>query len=189
MRYNLMPVIGLAMGTVFLRSAVGKARHPVAFARSVVAYDVLPPSLAFSLGLLLIPVEAILGFAHLTGLLFIFVLPIGIALLLCFAVVTGQAMLRGLDMPCHCFGVQSDEPISISTLSRLALLIAAEILLLISHPAVIVTWNVNDVVLSAPPVVLTLIAAMWLLRIPDLVQLARRRPTQRSAGQVAGGSL
>lgn len=57
----------LGLGIVFLLSALPKLRRPLAFARSVVEYEILPAKVAYVFGLALIPLEAFLAIACLTG--------------------------------------------------------------------------------------------------------------------------
>src|SRR5574341_319866 len=57
-----------SLGIVFLLSALPKLREPLAFVGGVVEYKILPAQVARVFALALIPLEAFLAVAFLTGL-------------------------------------------------------------------------------------------------------------------------
>jgi hypothetical protein len=185
-------VVQLAIGLVFLLSATGKVLHPISFARGVADYQILPESLAFGVGLLLIPLEAFLAVSHLSGWLLAFAAPTGLALLAVFGIAVAVNLKRGRALPCYCFGDQSGETISGRTLARLLLLFAGELLVL-SDPALSTAGrltyparvnNFAELGLAFFWATFLLIVAIWLLSLTDLLALLRRcRTCGAGAGQ------
>jgi len=112
----------MAVGAVFVVSAVAKARRPRAFANGVRQYEVLPPSLSYAIGLVLIPAEAITAFLLLTGYLSPLGLVAALCLLLCFGLAVTINLLRGRSPSCYCFGSGSSEQVSRRTVERIGLL-------------------------------------------------------------------
>jgi hypothetical protein len=182
---DIYSTIQLAIGVLFLLSFGGKVQKPIAFARGVAQYDILPPRPALVFGLILIPGEAFVAFAHLTGWLLPAALPLGVAMLLSFAIAVGTNLARGRGVQCHCFGTVGGEFISARSLGRLLMMIFGEVILLAaiysqplpSRPAPI--RSVGEVVISLPPVVCVLLSAMWVLRLPDVINLFRSTLTAR----------
>ncbi len=168
-------VARLALGLVFLLSTLGKLRRPVAFLRGVAEYEILPAPLAYVFGAVLIPVEAFLAVAHLTGWGLRMAVPLGIAVLLTFAAAVGINLGRNRDLLCHCFDSLGGERISARSLAQLGLLVAAEVLLL-SGPALRPAnpGKPGDLALAGVWAVFSLLAGLWLLRADEVFQLFRR---------------
>ena len=200
-------VAQLALGVVFVLSAAGKLRDPAGFARGVVDYQILPASLAYPAGLLIIGLEGWLAIAHLTGLLLAIAVPLGFGTLVSFAVAVGVNLRRGRALPCYCFGGRGGETISVRTLARLLLLVGGEVLLLadpslftgsqIVYPGRIT--NFSELALPLFWATFLLVAGSWLLSLPDLVDLLRpcntcpaaagSRSAQPSAGRPSQQSI
>jgi hypothetical protein len=164
-------VVQLAIGFVFLLSTAGKLRNPRSFIEGVVDYRVLPASLALFFGMLVIPLEFWLALAHLTGWTLNLAVPIGLILLVVFAVAITVNLLRGRILPCHCFGASRGESISRRSIGRVLLLASGEAFLIpersflsrqsISFPAsTSFFWAA-----------ILLITASWLLNVGDLFGL------------------
>lgn len=176
-------VVELALGLVFLASAAGKLRDPAAFARGVVSYELLPRGLALAAGYVLIPFEALLAVAHLTGWQLRPGALLGLLTLLGFAAGVAVNLKRGRGLPCFCFSARGGELLSARTLARLGLMIAGETLVLTDAAL----WNGpasaalfpgrlaagSDLVHALLLAVATLCAAFWLLSAPDLVYMVR----------------
>lgn len=128
----------ISLGIVFLLSVLPKLRRPLAFARSVIGYEILPDKAASAFALILIPVEAFLAVAFLTGWLTDIALPLAAVMLLMFLVAVGMNLRRDRRVPCGCFG-DASERISPRTLARLLLLLIV-VLLLIAFKAVNASW-------------------------------------------------
>ena len=165
-------VARLALGLVFLLSTLGKLRRPAASLRGVAEYEILPVPLAYVFGAVLIPVEAFLAVAHLTGWGLRIAVPLGIAVLLVFATAVGVNLGRNRDLLCHCFDSLGGERISARSLAQLGLLLGAEVLLL-SGPALRPSGG-GDLALAVIWALFCLLAGLWLLRADEVYQLFRR---------------
>lgn len=187
----------LALGIVFLLSALPKLRRPRAFVRSVAAYEILPPGVAQVFALALIPTEVALALAFLTGSLVGVALPLAAAVLLAFLVAVGINLRRGRRVTCGCFGEASEE-ISPRTTARLLLLLTVVLLLAAFRGARGASWPGPE---SPPADVSTLayllqvaalaafliLLAAWLLRLPEMVAIARQLRWSRPAAGDTGG--
>jgi hypothetical protein len=178
----------VALGVVFLASTVGKLRSPAAFVRGVAEYRILPTPLAHALGVVLIPVEASLALAYLGGWWLSAALPLGVAMLLVFALAVAITLVRNRDIACHCFGGLADERVSGRSLAQLGLLGAAALF----------AWSGGgrsgwrtaqgmDPVLVVAWALFLLLAGVWLLRAEEVVRLFRKRRCKSCSGAAAGG--
>lgn len=171
----------IAIGLVFLFSAIGKLLNPLKFAAGVAEYRILPEWLAYIVGLVLIPFELFLAAAHISGWLLQFALPIGLVMLISFMIAVGINLKRGSVLPCHCFGAGEGETISTRTLVRLGLLFAGEAIVLAGSgwPAIVKLTYPDRVSSFAElgPVffwaTFILILAVWLLSMTDVIALLR----------------
>ena len=171
----------IAIGLVFLFSAIGKLLNPLKFAAGVAEYRILPEWLAYIVGLVLIPFELFLAAAHLGGWLLQLALPAGLVMLISFMIAVGINLKRGSVLPCHCFGAGEGEMISTRTLVRLGLLFAGEAIVIAGSgwPA-IVKLTYPDRVSSFAELgqmffwaTFILILAVWLLSMTDVIALLR----------------
>ncbi len=173
----------LSLGMVFLLSALPKLRQPLAFARNVVEYRVLPAQVAYVFALALIPLEAFLAMAFLTGRLTDVALPLASVLLILFLFAVGINVKRGRRVACGCFG-NASEQISPRTLARLLLLLTVVLLLIAFRSAGGASWpsfgtmnvNVSTFTYLLQTVFLAaflIILAAWMLSLPELVFLVR----------------
>lgn len=188
-------IVQLAVGLVFLISASGKLLHPKTFARGVTEYRLLPDSLAFGIGLLLIPIEIMIGIAHVLGWRLGYIGPLALATLVSFAVAVGVNLKRGRVLPCYCFGGRGGEQISKRTLARLALLSAGQLIVLadpalftaarLTYPDRIDDPGLLSTVLICA--VFVLVAGRWVLSVPDVIDLFR--PCPSCASQLRLGAL
>lgn len=107
----------IALAAIFLLAAYGKITDPYAFASSIYAYRVVPAGVATVTGVVMPALEIIASLALLTGLLwrggaFVFAL-----MLLIFIGGLFQAIVRGIDINCGCFGEESS-PVSFWLIAR-----------------------------------------------------------------------
>ena len=171
----------IAIGLVFLFSALGKLLKPLEFASGVAEYRILPEWLAYIVGIVLIPFELFVAAAHITGWLLQFALPVGLVMLISFMIAVGMNLKRGSVLPCHCFGAGEGEMISARTLVRLGLLFAGEAIVLAGSgwPAT-VQLTYPDRVSSFAELgrmffwaTFILILGVWLLSMTDVIALLR----------------
>lgn len=116
-RTLLLLAARLIPAVVFLAAAYGKLRDPYAFAVSVYAYRVLPASLATVFAVLTPAIEVIAALALATGILGRGGAIVVGGLLLVFIVGLAQAILRGINIDCGCFG-KGSSPVSFWLIAR-----------------------------------------------------------------------
>ena len=119
-------LLRLVIGGAFLYAGCLKIRDGVAFADSIESFKLLPSELINLMAMGLPPLEVILGMMLVTGWR-VRVASFGVLVLsIVFAFALGQALMRGLQVDCGCFG--SGKPSTLKTflaLGRDVLLIAA----------------------------------------------------------------
>ncbi|OLB73944.1 MAG: hypothetical protein AUI14_24955 [Actinobacteria bacterium 13_2_20CM_2_71_6] len=170
-------VLQLALGVVFLVSTAGKLRSPAAFLRGVAEYEILPRPLALALGVALIPAEAFLAVAYLTGWAVAVAPPLTVVLLLVFAAAVAITLRRRRDVLCHCYGSFGSERVSLRSLAQLGLLLAAA-LAVWSGPGGgagpgRVLHGPGEITLALAWALGGILVALWVLRADELVALAR----------------
>ena len=97
-------VLRVVLGGVFVYAGTLKLFHPLAFADSIATFQLLPPQLINVVALALPPFEVIVGAMLLFG---IFQRQAALALLIltvAFMIFLLQAIARGLEVDCGCFG-------------------------------------------------------------------------------------
>ena len=189
---KILLVVQLAIGSVLLFSSLGKWRDPLGFAHGVEDYEVLPDRLAVIFGLLLVPLETAIAVSHLTGWWISSAVFLGLTMFGSFAVAVAINLRRGRSLPCYCFGDSRGQTISPQTLARLLLLIAGEGLLLLSLQK---SGTANSVFQLATPrefgialfwTAFVVVAAMWVLGLPDLHELLSSRSSSAANERQAG---
>ncbi len=100
----LATAVRLAIGLVFLRSALAKARRPLAFVQAVQGYAILPPAMAGPAAIGILGLEGGLAFVFLSGWGFQWGGPVALGLLGIFMLAVGINLRRGRRIPCGCFG-------------------------------------------------------------------------------------
>ena len=104
----LQPWIGLVarltLGGVLFAAGYLKVGTPDKSQMSVRAYEMLPISLANLLGLILPPVEIVIGALLILGALTRVVAALGGFTMIVFIIAIAQAWARGLNIDCGCFG-------------------------------------------------------------------------------------
>ena len=111
-------VLRLVVGGIFVYAGVVKIFDPAKFANDVANYQLLPSALVNFVAITLPWVETVVGILMVMG----FWLP-GSALVITglmgvFLVAIGQALARGLDIRCGCFGTIEAGKIDALTLTR-----------------------------------------------------------------------
>jgi putative oxidoreductase len=117
----------LALAAVFLAAAFGKLRDPYGFAVNLFAYRLLPAAWAAPAALVLPAIESVAALALITGLLWRGAALICGTLMLVFIAALAQAILRGIDIDCGCFG-EGSSPVSFWLIARNYLLLLCALL-------------------------------------------------------------
>jgi len=188
---HLSLTLRVSLGLAFVLAVGPKLRHPLAFARSVVEYRILPAGLAYAFGLILLPIEAFLAAALLAGWSPGLVLSLAALVFGTFLVAVGLNLKRGRRISCGCFG-KSTEKISPRAAVRLALLLAVSLLLGILEvsgrvplPELAPTQGLAaffDSVFTLFLAAFFLLMGAWILHAPELRDLLRGwRPARRPA--------
>jgi uncharacterized membrane protein YphA (DoxX/SURF4 family) len=98
-------VCRLLLGAVFLVASVMKIAHPAAFFSDLLGYRVALPELLLRLTAISLPwLEAITGLGLLVNVWPETIRPVVSAQCLVFVAMLAQAVARGLDLNCGCFG-------------------------------------------------------------------------------------
>lgn len=117
-------VVRIFLGAVFVYASMDKISNPGAFAGIIKNYHILPVQLVNLLAIFLPWLEFYTGLFLIIQKWVRASLLIYSGLMVIFVVALSQALIRGLDISCGCFSVQSAES------SRIWLRIAEDILLL-----------------------------------------------------------
>jgi hypothetical protein len=125
MSARIMLLCRLILGALFVWSAVGKLPDMAAFAQDVANYRVVPPVLVPFLASAVVGIELLAGIALVSGWMARPAAIVSAALLAVFIVFLAQALLRGIDLRCGCFG--GDEPASWWTVVRDVVMLAAAV--------------------------------------------------------------
>ncbi len=107
----------LVLAGVFVLAAYEKIQDPYAFASSTYAYRIVPAPVATVVGIAMPAVEMVAAFALITGLFWRGGALILGGLLVVFVIGLFQAILRGIDIDCGCFGKESS-PVSFWLIAR-----------------------------------------------------------------------
>ena len=120
-------LVGLrvALGLLFLWAAISKVPDLAAFAQDVANYRIVPPALVPYAASAVVGIEIVTGIALVTGIAARPAAILASILLVAFTAFLAQALLRGIDLRCGCFG--ADEPASWWTVGRDLLMLAAAI--------------------------------------------------------------
>ncbi len=121
MRRALVLACRLALGGVFLYAAASKVPDMVAFAQDFANFRLVPPGLVPYGASALVGVEVAVGLALATGVAARAGALVASGLLALFLAALAQALLRGIDLRCGCFG--GEELASWWTVARDALLL------------------------------------------------------------------
>jgi len=130
-----MLLVGLrvALGLLFLWAAASKVPDLAAFAQDVANYRIVPPALVPYAAAAVVGIEIVTGIALVTGIAARPAAILASILLIAFIAFLAQALLRGIDLRCGCFG--GNEPATWWTVLRDLLLLAAAIAIArVGHP-------------------------------------------------------
>jgi putative oxidoreductase len=116
----------VVLGALFIWAAVTKLPDMAAFAQDVANYRVVPPALVPFVASAVVGIEILAGAALVIGWMARPAAMVIAGLLTVFIAFISQALLRGIDLRCGCFG--GDEPASWWTVARDLAMLAAAVL-------------------------------------------------------------
>jgi putative oxidoreductase len=100
----VLRIIAMLIGALFVYAGAVKVIDPVAFARDIDNYKMLPWKIGVSLALYLPWLEILCGLALITRIFFRGSVFIVTSLMSVFIIASVVAKARGLDVSCGCFG-------------------------------------------------------------------------------------
>jgi uncharacterized membrane protein YphA (DoxX/SURF4 family) len=128
-------LLRVALGGLFVWAGVTKLADPGGFATDIANYRLLP-SLAPLMAVTFPPVEVVLGLALVVApRLWRRAAALAIAVMMAmFTVAVAQAVARGINIDCGCFGGGSSSPVTLFTVARdVALTLAAAALVVVER--------------------------------------------------------
>lgn len=114
----LLLLIGRATGALLIFSGVGKLVWRQSFLISLQALSFLPRWVVTLVVTILPWFELAIGSMLVTGLFAPYAAGVALALLLAFSITAIVAVMRGMNVPCSCFGAASQSPLSWGTVLR-----------------------------------------------------------------------
>ena len=114
----LIVVLRLVVAAVFLGAALPKIAEPSTFATDIDNYRMVPDALIGPLAVGLPLLEALVAVALVTGVHARGAAIVASGMLLAFAVGMVQAIVRGIDLDCGCFGHVVETRVSWLTVTR-----------------------------------------------------------------------
>lgn len=177
----------LLLASVFFIAAVTKLRRPSRFVTAVRDYELVPAVLTPLIAAIVVASELVVAGSFFTGWALDPGIVVANVLLVVFAIAVGINLHRGHVVSCGCFGL-STERISKRTLGRIAMLLVAAIGLAVLRMTGTPLSNISNLVtngagfqqllLTAALAALLLVAATWLLHVPELTVVFRRGRAQ-----------
>lgn len=117
-RFAIVIVLRLVVAAVFAAAAFPKLLDPTSFAADIDRYHIVPEMLVGPMAVALPVLELAIVAALVTGIHAQGGALVAAAMLLVFAAGMGQAMARGIDLSCGCFGEATDTQVSGLTIAR-----------------------------------------------------------------------
>jgi putative oxidoreductase len=108
----------LVVGAMFLTAALPKIADPASFATDIDNYRMVPDALIGPISVGLPLLEALVGIALVTGLHARGAALVAGGMLIAFAIGMVQAIVRGIDLDCGCFGHVVETRVSWLTVTR-----------------------------------------------------------------------
>ncbi|WP_242361605.1 DoxX family protein [Anaeromyxobacter sp. SG17] len=129
---RLLALLRIGLGATFLYAAATKLPDMAAFAENLANYRLVPPGLVPGAAASVIGIELALGLLLVTGRLARGAALVATGLLAVFTLGLSQALLRGIDLRCGCFG--GNESATWLTVLRDAGMLAVALALLLRGP-------------------------------------------------------
>ena len=125
MMARVLAVCRVVLGALFIWAAVTKLPDIAAFAQDVANYRVIPAALVPIVAAAVVGIELLAGIALVIGVMDHPAAAVLAVLLAAFTALLAQALLRGIDLRCGCFG--GDERASWWTVVRDLVMLAAAV--------------------------------------------------------------
>jgi len=125
MMARVLAVCRVVLGALFIWAAVTKLPDMAAFAQDVANYQVIPAALVPIVAAAVVGIELLAGIALVIGVMDRPAAAVLAVLLAAFTALLAQALLRGIDLRCGCFG--GDERASWWTVVRDLVMLAAAV--------------------------------------------------------------
>lgn len=106
------------VAAVFLAAAIPKVADPAAFAEAIGNYHLLPDVLVGPSAVALPVIELVAAIALLTGVHARGGALLALAMLIVFVIAESQALARGIDLECGCFGEAVQRQVSGETIAQ-----------------------------------------------------------------------
>lgn len=132
-RAAIVIALRLLIAAVFLAAAIPKLGDPAAFAEAIANYHVLPDALLGPSAVALPAIELVVAIALITGVHARGAALLSLAMLLVFVAAESQALARGIDLECGCFGEAVQRQVSGETIAQNVVLALACIPLLLAR--------------------------------------------------------
>jgi len=104
MTQRLLALVRVGLGLLFIAAAANKLADVAAFAESIANYRMVPPAVVPYFACALLGTELVAGLALVTGAKARAAALVVSVLLASFSIALSQAVLRGIDTNCGCFG-------------------------------------------------------------------------------------
>lgn len=179
MSAELLLVLRLAVGLVFLWACLAKLRSPQALVSGLVSYDMLPEMFIRPFAVLLVSTEGLIAVSHLSGYL-LPVASVAAVALLCGSVgVVLVVLKKGRTVRCVCFGADGAETISSKTLIRVLGLLCVETGFIAGRTFAEESPRISSIMaegigLEMLCAVALIMVLAWFSWIPTLLKLQRR---------------
>ncbi len=111
-------LLRVILGVVLIYAGSLKIFDMASFANDLENYRMLPIGVINLISITLPPIEIILGICFITGFMMDGALTITTALFIVFYAAVQQALIRGLNIDCGCFGTATGSTIGLMTLMR-----------------------------------------------------------------------
>lgn len=125
MMVRALAVCRIVLGALFIWAAVTKLPDMAAFAQDVANYRVIPAALVPTVAAAVVGIELLAGIGLVAGVMERPAAAVLAVLLAAFTALLVQALLRGIDLRCGCFG--GDERASWWTVVRDLVMLAAAV--------------------------------------------------------------
>lgn len=173
----------LVVGITLIVAAYPKLRDPLAFAKGVHDYGILPPATEKPVAWLLPWIELALGVCVLAGIALPWTAVSAAAMFALFGLAMASAMRRGKDVACHCFSASDTHRVGLGAVARDAVLVVLAMIATVGPtlaPRPVFVFGSTTAILSV--VVWTAVLALAVVVSEPLGQLvtALREANRRS---------